>query len=189
MTTFLQDLRFAARTLTKQPAFTAAALLTLALGIGANTAIFSIVDAVLLRPLPYREPDRVVMMWSHWINWTKTWLSEPELADYRTQARSLEHVAAFDSTSFNLTGAGEPVRVRAAQVQAAMFAALGAQPIAGRVFTADEDRPGGCRRRCRVSHRAGRRGPRSMDPIRTAIATALRRAAPRAAGPVDLPAR
>jgi putative ABC transport system permease protein len=142
LTTFLQDLRFAARTLTKQPAFTAVALLTLALGIGANTAIFSIVDTVLLRPLPYREPDRVVVMWSHWINWTKTWLSEPELADYRTQARSLEHVAAFDSTSFNLTGAGEPVRVRAAQVQAAMFAALGAQPIAGRVFTADEDRPG-----------------------------------------------
>jgi putative ABC transport system permease protein len=142
VTTLLQDLRFAARTLAKQPAFTAVALLTLALGIGANTAIFSIVDAVLLRPLPYHEPDRVVVMWSHWTNWTKTWLSEPELADYRTQARSLEHVAAFDSRPFNLTGAGEPVRVRAAQVQASMFAALGVQPIAGRAFTPDEDRPG-----------------------------------------------
>jgi putative ABC transport system permease protein len=137
-----RDLRFALRTLTKEPGFTFAAIVTLALGIGANTAIFGIVNAVLLRPLPYSEPDRVVMLWSHWINWTRTWLSAPELVDYQTQLRSLEHVAAFRTTSFNLTGSGEPVRVRAAQVQAEMFAALGAQPIGGRAFTADEDRPG-----------------------------------------------
>ena len=137
-----RDLRFALRTLTKEPGFTFAAIVTLALGIGANTAIFGIVNAVLLRPLPYSEPDRVVMLWSHWINWTRTWLSAPELVDYQTQLRSLEHVAAFRTTSFNLTGGGEPVRVRAAQVQAEMFAALGAQPIVGRAFTADEDRPG-----------------------------------------------
>jgi len=142
--TLLQDLRYAIRTLLKQPAFTLVALLTLALGIGANTAIFGIVNAVLLRPLPYHEPDRIVLLWSHWTNWTKTWLSEPELADYQRQARSLEHVAAFSSTSFNLTGGpgSEPLRVLAAQVQSGMFAALGATPIAGRVFTADEDRPG-----------------------------------------------
>ena len=140
MTTFLQDIRFAIRTLIKQPGFTLVALLTLALGIGANTAIFSIIDAVVLRPLPYRDPDRVVMMWSHWINWTKTWVSEPELADYRTQATLLEHVAGFDTTSFNLTGAGEAIRVSALQVQAPIFAALGVHPIAGRVFTADDDR-------------------------------------------------
>src|SRR5438445_443989 len=138
----LRDLRYALRTLTKERGFTFAAILTLALGIGANTAIFGIVNAVLLRPLPYREPDRVVMLWSHWINWTRTWLSAPELVDYHDQIRSLEHVAAFGTTSFNLTGAGEPVRVRAAQVQAEIFAALGVQPIAGRVFTPDEDRPG-----------------------------------------------
>ena len=141
MTTFLQDIRFAIRTLIKQPGFTLVALLTLALGIGANTAIFSIIDAVVLRPLPYRDPDRVVMMWSHWINWTKTWVSEPELADYRAQATLLEHVAGFDTTSFNLTGAGEAIRVSALQVQAPIFEALGVHPIAGRVFSADDDRP------------------------------------------------
>src|SRR5262245_24408636 len=138
----LSDVRFALRTLVKQPAFTLVSLLTLALGIGANTAIFSIVNAVVLRPLPYREPDRVVMMWSHWTRWTKTWVSEPELADYRAQATTLEHVAAFDTASFNLTGAGEAVRISAIQAQASAFDALGVQPIAGRLFTAEEDRPG-----------------------------------------------
>src|SRR5258706_15728219 len=112
MPTLLQDLRYAIRTFIRQPAFMLLALLTLALGIGANTAIFGIVDAVLLRPLPYREPDRVVLLWSHWTNWTKTWVSEPELADYQQQATSLEHVASFSSASFNLTGGGEPPRVR-----------------------------------------------------------------------------
>src|SRR5262249_31732685 len=121
---------------------TLVALVTLALGIGANTAIFGIVNGVLLRPLPYREPERVVLIWSHWINWKKTWVSEPELADYRTQSRMLEHVSGFDTGSFNLTGTGEPVRVRAALVQADTFAALGVQPLAGRVFTGEEDRKG-----------------------------------------------
>jgi predicted permease len=142
VSTFLQDLRFAIRGLAKQRAFTLVALLTLALGIGANSAIFGIVNAVLLRPLPYQDPDRVVLLWSHWTNWSKTWVSQGELVDYREQARSLEHVAAFSSTSFNLTGGGDPLRVLAAQVQPDIFAALGARPIAGRLFTADEDRPG-----------------------------------------------
>ena len=142
MSIFLQDVRFAFRGLIKQPGFTCVAVLTLALGIGANTAIFGIVNAVLLRPLPYDEPERVVVLWSHWINWSKTWISQGELVDYREQARSLEHVGAFSSTSFNLTGSGDPLRVLAAQVQPEVFAALGANPIAGRVFTADEDVPG-----------------------------------------------
>jgi putative ABC transport system permease protein len=139
--TLVHDVRYAVRTLTKQPGFAAVALLTLALGIGANTAIFGIVNAVLLRPLPYDHPDRVVLLWSHWINWTKTWVSAPELADYQ-QLRSLEHVAGFFNTSFNLTGGSEPVRVLAAQVQPEIFAALGARPLVGRVFTAEEDTRG-----------------------------------------------
>ena len=142
MPTLLQDLRFALRGLAKQPGFTLVALLTLALGIGANSAIFGIVNAVLLRPLPYQDPDRVVLLWSHWINWSKTWVSQGELVDYQEQSRSLEHVAAFSSTSFNLTGGGDPLRVLAAQVQPEIFAALGAKPIVGRVFTAQEDLPG-----------------------------------------------
>jgi putative ABC transport system permease protein len=142
MSTLFQDIRFGVRTLMGRPGFTLVTLMTLALGIGANTTIFGIVNTVLLRPLPFSEPDRVVMLWSHWINWKKTWVSESELADYRNQARSLEHVAAFSPTSFNLTGSGDPARVRAVQVQADIFPALGVQPIVGRAFTADEDQPG-----------------------------------------------
>ena len=142
MSTLLQDLRYALRTLRAQPAFTIVAVLTLALGIGANTAIFGIVNGVLLKPLPYGQPDRVVMLWSHWINWNKTWLSPPELDDYQREAHTLQHVARVPIHSFNLTGTGEPLRVRAAQVQPAVFSALGAVPIAGRLFTAEEDRAG-----------------------------------------------
>jgi putative ABC transport system permease protein len=142
VSTFLKDLRFALRGLAKQPGFTLVAVLTLALGIGANTAVFGIVNAVLLRPLPYEQPERVVLLWSHWINWSKTWISQGELVDYQEQARSLEHVGAFSSTSYNLTGTGDPLRVLAAQVQPEVFAALGAKPMAGRVFTPDEDVPG-----------------------------------------------
>jgi len=142
VSTFPSDVRYALRTLTRQPGFALVAIVTMALGIGANTAIFGVVNAVLLKPLPYTEPDRVVMLWSHWINWSKTWVSPPELDDYQRQARGLEPVGAFQYTSFNLTGSGDPLRVRAAQVQPAVFAALGARPVAGRLFTAEEDRPG-----------------------------------------------
>ncbi len=141
MSLLVQDIRYAVRALASQRGFTFIAILTLALGIGANTAIFGIVDAVVLRPLPYRDPSRVVMLWSHWINWDKTWLSQGELEDYQ-KARSLEQVGAFQYSAFNLTGIGEPLRVRAATVQPQVFAALGAQPIVGRLFSADEDRPG-----------------------------------------------
>src|SRR5262249_8871167 len=140
--TLIQDVRYTLRALIKQPGFTLVALVTLALGIGANTAIFGIVNGVLLRPLPYRDADRVVMIWSHWVNWKETWVSEPELADYRNMATTLEYVSGLDSDAFNLTGSGEPMRLRGAQVQADTFGALGVQPIFGRLFTPEDDRPG-----------------------------------------------
>jgi len=134
--------RHAFRTLVRQPGFTAAPLITLALGIGANTAIFGVVNAVLLRPLPYRTPGRVVMLWSHWTNWNKTWVSQAELDDYQHQLPSLVDVGGFQYTSFNLTSSGPAERVRAATVQPAVFAALGVTPIVGRLFHEEEDRPG-----------------------------------------------
>ena len=139
MGTFWQDLRYGARSLTRTPAFTAVAILTLALGIGANAAIFSVTRAVLLAPLPYADPERTVAIWSRWTGWDKTWVSEAELLDYRG-ARSLRDVGAWSTTQANLTGANaEPERVGAAQVTPSVFTALGAQPLHGRTFTADEE--------------------------------------------------
>src|SRR6186713_1451255 len=103
METFLQDLRYALRGMRRSPGFTAAAILTLALGMGATTAIFSVIRAVLLAPLPYAEPDRRVMIWSRWVGFDKTWLSEQEVVDYRTQSRTLSAVAAWDTAQQNLT--------------------------------------------------------------------------------------
>jgi predicted permease len=139
----LGDLRYAARGLRRAPGFTAAAVTTLALAMGATTAIFSVIRAVLLTPLPYAEPDRRVMIWSRWVDFPKTWVSDGELLDYRRLCPSLASVAAWQSDQANLTGAGEPVRLGAALVTANTFETLGAAPVLGRGFTPEEDRPGG----------------------------------------------
>jgi len=137
-----QDLRHALRGLRRTPGFTVAALLTLGLGIGATSAIFSVTRAVLLAPLPYEAPGRRVMIWSQWTGWDKTWVSEAELNDYRTRCRTLRRAAAWDSGQINITGAGEPVRVGIGHVTANLFATLGATPLLGRTFTEAEDAPG-----------------------------------------------
>jgi putative ABC transport system permease protein len=139
--TFRQDVRLAVRAMGRSPGFAAVAVATLALGIGANSAIFSVVKAVLLAPLPYAEPDRRVMIWSRWVSFDKTWVSPGELVEYRRRSRTMQDVAAWNFTQMNLTGDGDPVRIGTGQVTANLFAALGVQPLLGRTFTPEEDVP------------------------------------------------
>ncbi|HKD18632.1 MAG TPA: ABC transporter permease [Thermoanaerobaculia bacterium] len=144
MEIFLQDVRYALRGLRRSPGFAAAAVVTLALGMGATTAIFSVIRTVLLAPLPYAEPERRVMIWSRWKDFDKTWVADGEVMDYRRFVPSLESVAAWDTEEANLTGGGgEPVRVGTAAITANTFETLGAKPLLGRGLTEEEDRPGG----------------------------------------------
>lgn len=139
-----QDLRYGARTLARQPTFAAVAILALALGIGANTALFSVVNGVLLRPLPYSEPDRLVRVWNQILSdgLPQLWLSEPELIYYREKQQSFEGIGVFSSGGGNLTGRGEPLRVSVGNISANLFPLLGVEPVQGRNFTAQEDQPG-----------------------------------------------
>jgi len=140
---FLADVRFACRGLRRSPGFAAAAILTLALGMGATTAIFSVIRAVLMSPLPYAQPERRVMVWSRWKDFPKTWVAVGEVADYRRAIPSFASVAAWEIDQANLTGGADPVRVGVAGVTANTFETLGARPQLGRGFTEAEDRPGG----------------------------------------------
>ena len=132
--------------LLKSPGFTAVAVLTLALGIGANSAIFSVIDAVLLRPLPYEEPGRLVMVWGKLagigLPRDQNAVSPPEFADFQAMNQVFEHIAAFTNASFNLTVEGGPERVEGASVSASLFPLLGVQPVLGRSFRPEEDQPG-----------------------------------------------
>jgi putative ABC transport system permease protein len=135
-----RDVRYALRGMRTRPGFAIAVVLTLALGIGATTAIYSVVQAVLLRPLPYSDADRVVMVWNHWTNWPRTWLSEPEAYDYAAQTEIFERFAPFTTGALNLTSSeGDPERVSVGVVSAPLFDVTGVRPLAGRTFTAAED--------------------------------------------------
>jgi putative ABC transport system permease protein len=138
----LRDIRYSFRSLLRTPGFTLAALVTLGLGIGATSTIFSAVDAVLLRPLPYADPSRTVMIWSRWTDFEKTWVSDAEVLDYRTRCKSLAGVGAWGTDQANLTGGIEPVRVGVAQVTANLFDVIGARPALGRGFAPEEDQKG-----------------------------------------------
>lgn len=139
---FRQDVTTALRALRRAPGFTTAAVLTLSLGIGATAAIFAVVNAVLLAPLPYSEPQQRVALWNRWTGFDKTWLSEAEVLDYRRLCRTLTDVAAWSSGQANLTGAGEPVRIGYALVTPNTFRVLGVQAALGRGFADGEDREG-----------------------------------------------
>ena len=144
METLVQDLRYAFRALRRTPAVTAVAIITLALGIGANTAIFSVLRSMLWRPLPFAEPERAVMIWSHWKGWDRTWVSPPEFMDYQAATRIFSSVGAYSTASATLTADGEEAeRFSAGVVTASMFDVLGVKPLMGRTFTAEEDQPNG----------------------------------------------
>jgi predicted permease len=144
MNRVIGDLRYGWRILGKNRGFTAVAVLTLALGIGANTAIFSLVDTVLLRPLSYRQPDRLVLVSESLpkMGMEDVGVSVGEYQDYRSQNRSFSEMAAYQPEGFNLTGTNQPMRVSAAKISASAFPLLGASPELGRAFTEDEDRYG-----------------------------------------------
>ena len=150
MRTLLQDIRYGARTLLKKPGFTAVAVIALALGIGANTAIFSVVNAVLLRPLPYKEPARLVAVWETNEQLSSEFRNRNEVAmsnflDWRTQNDVFEGMVALVYTSFNLSGESEPERIQGATVTSGFFQTLGVQPASGRAFLTDEETPSGAR--------------------------------------------
>lgn len=140
----LHDLRYAARMQRQNPAFTIIAVIALALGIGANTAIFSVVNTVLLRPLPYKDPERLVMVWEDATKhgYPRDTPAVANFIDWRDQNQVFEGMAAIAEESFNLTGTGDPERLEGRRVSANLFPLLGVEPQIGRVFTAAEDQPG-----------------------------------------------
>ena len=143
MDTFLQNLRFGLRMLRKSPGFTLAAVLTLALGIGANTAIFSVVNGVLLRPLPYADPDQLLLLWEGTPQFPDGSLSFPNFRDYRERNRSFSAVAGFRAEERDLTGVVNPERLTARMASASLLPTLGVAPALGRNFLPEEDRKGG----------------------------------------------
>jgi len=140
----LRDVRYAGRMLLRNPGFTTIALLTFAVGIGINTAVFSVFNGVLLRPLPYPDADRITMMWlDNRVQGIKEDIgSYPNYRDWREQNTTYEHVAAYTGASMTMTGSDEPERLSAAQTTANFFAVMGIQPVLGRVYTEDQEKVG-----------------------------------------------
>src|SRR5712664_1736380 len=141
---FLIDVRYGLRMLRKNPGFTAVAVLTLALGIGANTAVFGVMSAVLLRPLPFKQPSRLMMLFEGIpkLGFPKMGFSAPDFAVFERAQKSFESVGAYQNKYFNISGEREPERLMAARISSSVFPMLGAEPMLGRTFTIGEDVPG-----------------------------------------------
>ena len=139
METLLKDLRYGIRGLLKRPGFTAVAIVTLALGIGANTAIFSVVNAVVLRPLPYAEPDRLVTLWETIPGSDRRSVAPGNFFDWRSQNETFQDMAATFNGNFNLTSDGEPERIDGATITSNLMSVLGVSAQLGRTFQADDD--------------------------------------------------
>ena len=136
--TLWQDLRFGLRMFRKNPGFTAVALFTLALGLGASTAIFSVVDAVLLRPLPYPNPQQIIRLWEQAPDGHRMSLADPNFEDFRAQNHTLSGLALYNDGPESVSGGSEPARIDVAGVTQDFFTALGVEPFRGRPFAADE---------------------------------------------------
>ncbi len=138
MHSLLQDVRYAFRSIRRSPGFAVVVISTLALGIGVNVALVSVVRSVLLSPLPYGEADRVVSIWSQWAAFPKTWVSIEEYRYYRDAVESFDRVALYDSDTANLTDGDEPERIGISEVTTNLFQTLGVSPVIGRAFTPEE---------------------------------------------------
>ena len=154
MGTLWQDLRFGARSLVRRPGFALVAILTLGLGIGANAAIFSVIDAVLLRPLPFKEPERLVSLWESRRDrgWTRTSFTSAAFWDVQDMSRAFDGVAAMRYSTINLTGMDHPDRLLLSRISANFFQVLGVNPLAGRLFEPGEDDTGSNARVALLSH-------------------------------------
>ena len=141
--TIWQDVKYGARMLLKNPGVTIVVIIALALGIGANSAIFSVVNAVVLRPLPYDESDRLVFLNEKSAVLDEMSISYPNFTDWRNQNQTFEKIGVYNRGSYNLTGAGEAERILAAQMSADLFSVLRVNPLIGRVYNNEEDKPGG----------------------------------------------
>ena len=143
MQTFWQDVQYGLRMLLKNPGFSAIAIVTLAIGIGANTALFSVINGVLLSPLPYEEPEKLVALYAKSKEFPRSSISYPNFLDWQRENRSFTALAAFRADNLNLTGVGEPERLRTEMISATFFPILGVKPVLGRVFSEQEDQLGG----------------------------------------------
>jgi len=143
MGTLIQDLRFGLRMLRKSPGFTAVAVLTLGLGIGANTAMFSVMQGVVLAPLQYVNPNRLVMIWENNPRFPRTWVSYPNFRDWQRSARSLQQMAAFRQEGVDFAGPGAPEHLNGKEISSGLFSTLGTELTLGREFSPEEDRFGG----------------------------------------------
>src|SRR2546428_9539991 len=142
MNTLWQDIRYAVRMMGKNLSVTAIVVVVLALGIGANAAIFSVVNAALMRPLPYADPDKLVRLTEDSPNVPQMSISYPNFLDWREQNKVFSGIAAMQFRSLNLTGKDEPERLAGRAVSAELFDVLGVKPALGRSFAPEEDRPG-----------------------------------------------
>jgi predicted permease len=142
MDTLVQDLRYSVRMLAKAPGFTAIAVLTLALGVGANTAMFNVIEGVVFAPLPYFQPDRLVMVWESNPRFPRVWVSYPNFLDWQRTARSFRQMAAFMERGVDLTGPGTAEHLNGKEISSGFFSTLGVELTLGREFSPEEDRHG-----------------------------------------------